>query len=511
MKKVLFIDHAFHKKTRSSDFFIDVVRQGFEVQIYYLEPNGRPDISVLKAAADVDYVLLWQKDFLAPVFVAMGKPTIVIPMFDGSGGMAPLHWLFAGRARFFNFSLRLNETIRMLGGKTQLLRFFPPAVPESALPRFDRLSAFFWQRRPDHGITFDYLHKLLGEELDEFHVHNAPDIAGTFRFALPADASYTLSESNWFKNKGEYKALLARANVFIAPRVSEGIGMALLEAMAQGMLVLAHDAPTNNEYISSWLNGILFNKDVKPSQIRIRSSAAQMGRMAWQTVVDGHQQWLDSHSDILDWIECTTAHAAVDIDLELFFVDLWHSYYASPSQYELFLRRHLGLLAHFCDLPFAKVLDLIGDRTPLAESAFTKIRDCALTGDGVMDLACEDDRFIGSGWSAAEPEWRWAEGTLAVLHFSGLVGEARRYKGWFVASALPDLGKAVHCVIALNNVIVFDGRVTPGWKEYEFNFASKILLAENELRLTFDKALSTPTDSRKLSVCFKNFVFAPVS
>lgn len=511
MKKALFVDHAYHQKTRSADFFIDVVRQGFEVEVYYLTPESKPDSGVLEAAAAADVVLLWQMDFLAPVFTAMGKPTVVIPMFDGSGGMPALHWLFASRARFFNFSLTLNERIRMAGGQTRLLRYFPPAVPESELPRFDRLSAFFWQRRPDHGIDFAYINRLLGHELDEFHVHNAPDIPGSFRPMVPDDAPYAYSESSWFKDKREYKARLARANVFIAPRVAEGIGMALLEAMAHGMLVLAHNAPTNNEYISSWLNGILFNKDHAPSPISVHSVAAQIGRMAWETVVEGHQQWLDSHPGIVEWIEGAPAHPALDIALEPFFADLWRSYYASLPEYELFLSRHLGLLEQLCDLPFAKVLDLIGEKTLLVEESDSSMRDCALPEDGVLDLAREDDQFIGSGWSAAEPEWRWVEGTRAELHFSGLDPDAKRYKARFIASALPNLGKFAHCTIVLNETVVFEGRVTPEWKEYEFKFAAKDLRAENVMRLTFDKAMSTPTDSRKLSVCFKTFNFTAVS
>ena len=70
-------------------------------------------------------------DFLAPVFLAMGKPTIVIPMYDGSAGMPDIHWIFASGARFVNFSLRLNERIRMLGGDTMLVRYFPAPVAES--------------------------------------------------------------------------------------------------------------------------------------------------------------------------------------------------------------------------------------------------------------------------------------------------------------------------------------------------------------------------------------------
>lgn len=507
MKKALFIDHAFHQKTRSADFFVDIVRQGFDVEVYYLAPDKKADIGVLAAAAEADVILLWQMDFLAPAFLAMGKPTIVIPMFDGSGGMPDLHWLFASRARFFNFSLRLNERIRMLGGETMLLRYFPPAVGESALPRFDRLNAFFWQRRPDHGVHYNYISSLIGAELDGFHLHNAPDIPVSFRPEHPADAPYQFTESTWFKDRADYEACLASCNVFIAPRAAEGIGMALLEAMSRGMMVLAHDAPTNNEYISNGLNGILFNKDVVHGQIPIRHDAARIGRMAWQTVVEGHQQWLESHPAILDWIDGALPGPALEIELEPFFSDLWYSYFGSLPEYELFLRRHLAVMEQLSPLPFAKILDLIGGASD-QHDGLTSLRECFLDENGVLDLTLADNSFIGSGWSPTEPEWRWALGTSSELYFSSFDSMSNQVTASFAASALPELGEWVQCTIALNGTLVFNGRVTPGWKEYEFSFDADLVKEENRLTLVFDKAKAIPADPRKLSVCFKSFRFS---
>lgn len=506
MKKALFIDHAFHQKTRSADFFIDIVRQGYDVEVYYLTPEEKADTGVLAAAAAADVVLLWQIDFLAPLFRAMGKPTVVIPMYDGSAGMPDLHWLFAAGARFFNFSLNLNERIRLLGGETMQLRYFTPPVPENELPRFDRLNAFFWQRRPDHGVTYDYVAALIGAELDSFHLHNAPDVPGHPQSSV-SGAPCKFTESTWFKDKADYQACLAASNVFIAPRASEGIGLALLEAMARGMLVLAHDAPTNNEYISNGINGILFNKDVHHEPVHIRTDAQRMGRLAWRTVVEGHQQWLGSHPAILAWIDGTQTGPPIELEFEHFFRDLWYSYYGSLSEYEMCLRRHLDVLDRLGPLPSDKILDLIGGaRDELDGQVGT--REHLLAGTGLLDLTLESNRYIGSGWSAAEPEWRWAIGTSSELFFSGLDSVSKRVKARFVASALPDLGKWVRCTIALNGTVVFDGRVVPEWKEYEFSFDAELLKAQNQLTLVFNKAKSIPTDNREMSVCFKWFHFS---
>lgn len=507
MKKALFVDHMFHKKTRSADFFVDILRTGFAVETYYLSPEDQPDVGVLAAAGAADVVILWQMDFLAPVFLSLGKPVIVIPMFDGSGGMPDIHWLFAHKARFFNFSLALNERIRMAGGTSMLLRYFPEAVEEDKLPRFDALHAFFWQRRPDHGVDFKLVHTLLGDELDSLHVHNVADIPGNYTPQPRPDARYRYTHSTWFKDKADYARCLGRANVFIAPRVAEGIGMALLEAMAQGKLVLAHGAPTNSEYISNWLNGILFNKD-SPGPIAIRDRAAQMAKLGWRTVVEGRKQWLASHPAILEWIYGAEPGPVIEMDHAAFFKDLWHSYYASLDEYVSFLTRKLALLTQLSELPFDRVLDVIGEAQPAPIAVQSTVRDCDLDTGGLLDLTREDDRFVGKGWSNAEPEWRWAVGYRSELYFSGLDVVRGRVKARFTASSLPNLGKAVQCTILLNEQIVHEGKITPGWSDYRFVFDAGLLRDENHLILCFDKATTLPTDSRMLSVCFKRFEFS---
>lgn len=506
MKNALFIDHEFHKKTRSADFFVDILRTKFSVETYYLAPELQPNEAVLDAAAGADVVILWQMDFLAPVFLSMGKSVIVIPMFDGSGGMPDIHWLFAHKARFFNFCLALNERIRMTGGKTMLLRYFPEAVEEAKLPRFDKLHAFFWQRRPDHGVDFKLVDTLVGDELDSLHVHDVADIPGNYSPKPRADATYKYSQSTWFKDKADYARCLGRANVFIAPRVAEGIGMALLEAMAQGKLVLAHDAPTNNEYVSNWLNGILFNKN-HPGPIAIREQAERIAKLGWLTVMEGRKQWLASHSAILEWVEGAQPGPLIAMDHAAFFRELWQSYYASLEEYVSFLTRKLSLLSQLSTMSFDKLLDVIGEAQPQTLAVQSTTRDCALAAGGLLDLTREDDRFVGSGWSSAEAEWRWAVGRRAELYFSSDDIFRGRVKANFTASSLPNLGRSVQCTILLNGQVVHEGKVRPGWSDYRFAFDAELMRNENHLVLCFDKATTLPNDSRMLSVCFKRFEF----
>lgn len=507
MKKVLFVDHAFHKKTRSADFFTSVLEKRFIVETYWLNPEDRSDSGVLAAAANADVIVLWQMDFLGPVFLSMGKPVIVIPMYDGSGAMPDVHWLFSSEARFFNFCFVLNERIRMAGCESMLLRYFPEPVKESTLPRFDELNAFFWQRRPDSGLTVETINALLGTELDSLHVHDVPDIVGMPAPSMPEEVKYSYTRSTWFESKEDYEECLKKANVFVAPRSAEGIGMALLEAMAQGKLVLAHDEPTHNEYISNWSNGVLFNKDSCWSPISIRTPAASMARLAWRTVVEGRKQWLDSESAILDWVDGAKPATFVAIDHEDFFKKIWRSYYTSLDEYVAVLMGNLSLLSRFSRFSFTKILDCVGEARLEQAPVRQKERDCSLDGSRILDLTRDDDRFIGRGWSHSEKEWRWALGYRAEVYFSDLDITEGTVNATFVASSLPELGDEIQCTVFLNNVIVFDDKISPEWKDYCFSFDAALLRDKNLLIMGFEKASSLPTDSRVLSARLKYFDF----
>jgi hypothetical protein len=258
--RLLMIDHAFHRVTDSSRFFAELLATRFAVARLYVLPDARLDLD-WAVIAEHDIVVLWQLDFLAPLFLARGHRTVVIPMYDGSSALPQVHWSAAGAARFVNFSRTLHERTRLLGLDTRLAKFFPEPVAADRLPGFDRLRAFLWQRRPEQGINLALLDRLFGAQLHSVHVHAVPDNPALARhFAPPPQlgaAAVTVSE--WFDDPADYRRLLDDCNVFICPRPAEGIGMAMLEAMARGMLVVANDRPVHNEYICNWVNGVLFN------------------------------------------------------------------------------------------------------------------------------------------------------------------------------------------------------------------------------------------------------------
>jgi glycosyltransferase involved in cell wall biosynthesis len=56
-------------------------------------------------------------------------------------------------------------------------------------------------------------------------------------------------------------------DMFLLPSRSEGFSLALLEAAASGLPIIASDIPGNDEFIEHNKNGLLFNID-KPDELR---------------------------------------------------------------------------------------------------------------------------------------------------------------------------------------------------------------------------------------------------
>ena len=344
--KILLIDHVFHKKTHSSNFFTTLLRSFADVEIRYVDPDHPATIAGLEVQDDVDLVVLWQMDYLAPIFLARGLRTVVVPMYDGSSLMPDLHWIWSRQARYINFSRRLHDRTRRLGLSSHLVKYFMSPVRENQRAKFDKLRVLLWQRRPEHGINLEAVERLLGKQLHSVHVHDAPDDPklNSKPYCTRSIDGYGLTVSRWFANRQDYYKVLQECNVFIAPRRSEGIGMGLLEAMSRGMLVLAADAPTHDEYISNWLNGILFNPD-NVGYADVAHAAASMGEMAWTTVKEGYAAFRRGEPKLIEFISSTPKPStAISVDHDAFALGLVKAYMSGLEVYKAYLLNNVAVI-----------------------------------------------------------------------------------------------------------------------------------------------------------------------
>lgn len=342
--KILFLDHVFHKKTKSSKFFMDIIKENFDwVDVEYVDTDYPSDIKALRCQRIHDLVIIWQLDYLAPLFLAAGYRTVVVPMYDGSANMPYEHWIGMNRASFINFSRTLHERVIASGCRSIAVKYFLPPVKEEQLPTFENLRGILWMRRPQDGLTPKFVQSMLDGQLLSLHVHNAPDDEKPRALKDPeyGASAFQITESRWSQDTNPYLAVLPKCNVFITPRMSEGIGMAMLEAFSRGLLVIAHDDAVHNEYVSNWVNGILFNRDSDSFCVPL-DMARDMAFSGWCGAVSGYQEWLETRRQIVEFIRDTPEPASVTGAVSpVYTTALWDAYLLGGDSYRHFLREHV--------------------------------------------------------------------------------------------------------------------------------------------------------------------------
>lgn len=302
--KILFVGNSFHKVTGSSEFFVDILRDRYEVETAHVASEGY-DLDDPIFDTDADLVIVWQLEFWALGFLNRGKRVVVIPMYDGSGSRPAEHWKLFSDAVFVNFSLSLHLGIERAGATSMLLKYFPE--PKGRHPKhFYNKDAFLWERRPSSGITVEKVRQLFGNQIDSLHLHMKADPGEIEKTpgAITGDYPFRLTMSRWFPDRADLGELLERSNIYIAPRPSEGIGMAFLEAMSYGSIVVAQDLPTHNEYISNWVNGILMNlSHTDVVDLSDTKKLHSMSSNVLDTISQGHAAWRNSIKELYDFLE----------------------------------------------------------------------------------------------------------------------------------------------------------------------------------------------------------------
>jgi hypothetical protein len=209
-----------------------------------------------------------------PAWLADDRARIVwIPMWDNERGLSQSWWdALPKNLRIVAFSDAVAERAQAAGLPTLHLRY---AQDPAAFPAVDWQAGrtlMYWNRT---GLVSPRAIRRLCELFDVRQVL----FRGTLDPYFPRSAAYRLPRRigsvavetfSDFVSYQDYLALLARTQIYVAPRASEGVGMAFLEAMASGCAVLAADAPTMNERINHTHTGILLPFDHEAHEINQR-------------------------------------------------------------------------------------------------------------------------------------------------------------------------------------------------------------------------------------------------
>lgn len=271
---ILFVDHACHRKTRSVDFLVALLREQHSVNVHYYERYY--DCKLSQAEVDAaDLVLFFE--FLPDRYriAISGKSCLFVPMYDNEWG-SKWQWRRIARSNMsvLSFCDAVTRHALACGVKNILtvhFAFDPEKFKDNAPG--GPLRALFWDRG---------------------------DITETaVRALLPPEVKLTVQRD--FVAREEYEEFLNQFGIYIAPRRKEGIGMAFLEQLARGKCVIAHDDATMNEYISDGYNGFLRDLSAANSPL----TPEQLASVCKNTLVVAHKhyaRWIEDRKLIPDFI-----------------------------------------------------------------------------------------------------------------------------------------------------------------------------------------------------------------
>lgn len=276
IRNLLFVDHEFHRRTRSADFFVEILRSAFAVTEHHYQKAYRTGAKA--AMRGQDGAVIWEFPIARGRFYFPGKVNVFVPMYDNEWGSV-WQWrrLAASGMGVISFCGKVSAHARRCGVTNLLdVRYFPDpaALPQTA---GDPKRVFLWERG---GVSREQAERMF-----------------------PASDGYTLvvKGANEFLPRADYLARLASCGVVLAPRRKEGIGMAFLEAMAMGKCVVAHDDATMNEYIVDGESGLLVDFD-RPA--RIAPEQVAQARAGVAAAAARHRaRWVEDAAKIVPFVQ----------------------------------------------------------------------------------------------------------------------------------------------------------------------------------------------------------------
>ncbi len=313
--RIAFIDHAYHQKTKSTDFFVREVLAGHEVDRFWDNSfaDRRPFDIAPVVAGGYDRIIVWQVEQPVERLLRQGATNIVyVPMWDGADQLSEGDWRRLSGARVLSFCHELHRIVGNAGLQSLYAQYWPDPAAFPPVEDFDTLRGFFWKRTA--AIRWRDVEKLIGETpFDRLHIHSADDPGEAAEDPVAASADGRITVSSWFENPAELQALLGRHNVYFAPRAQEGIGFSFIEAMCRGMAVVAADQPTMNEYITDGVDGLLWPLG-SPAPLDF-SRAAELGARARQRALLGRRRWDEALSSVRAFVlgEATAAPAPTTV------------------------------------------------------------------------------------------------------------------------------------------------------------------------------------------------------
>ena len=252
--KVLFIGYEWNlKRIASSVFFVDLLKQHFEVDIeFYTKENYK---KIVKKCSNEYFAIFFFQITPKEIRKIKCKNVFLIPMYDDFHLTRNRVWMIL-KYKTICFSKKLESDIKTVKyAQTFHIQYFPKPIDLSSS---NKNLLFFWQRRD---FTWSKLKQVL-PSADKIK----QELFWLLKIIFSSMLHYNIEITTWFKDKNEISNILKKTKYYVAPREKEGIGFSFIDAMQNECIVIAHNDSTMNEYIVHGENGYLIDFK-KPTKI----------------------------------------------------------------------------------------------------------------------------------------------------------------------------------------------------------------------------------------------------
>jgi hypothetical protein len=254
--KLAILDHNYHFKTRSSDFIRNILKKEFLIKDFWIDKKLK-----LK-----DNFFLYENYYFHQILPPLkvleklkNKNLMWAPMYDSPHypmGFSPLLWKIINyyNIKVLSFSKKLSDLMSESNVNFINLSYYKKSIIKKVKNK-NKVNIFFWFRN-DLQIK-DWINLFKPSTVNKIDLFSHKDqIKPNIPNNIKNKYKINLITSN-FTKKNTFLKILNKNDIFVAPRKIEGIGMSLVEALAQGKYVVGYNESTMNEYIINKKIGLL--------------------------------------------------------------------------------------------------------------------------------------------------------------------------------------------------------------------------------------------------------------
>lgn len=305
MKKALIVDHGFHRKTKSFSYMEKVLKDHYQLEFLYddsylgKDPLTHKDLNKQKA----DVIIFFQVLLPANELKLLKCQNIVwIPMWDSEVGSSYQRWASYQQLpiKIICHSKVLKEIATVFTFDSYYTQVFCQPQKRIIDRTRNKYRVFYWYRSSK--LNWQVVKKNLpAESIESIYFLHQPDPQNVDSLPSKADIQqYHIDLHQEWMTPIQIKQQLQKTDLYICPRLHEGIGFSLLEALAFGCCLIGFNAPTMSEYITDKKTGYLFNLNKEDHFDLAYTQDYQIESIKFARL--GYQKWQADQTELLNFV-----------------------------------------------------------------------------------------------------------------------------------------------------------------------------------------------------------------